>query len=484
MTRLPATDPANSSARSQRCHTEYSADGAAGLCISPRDSRYLSTVGGQTFIPLGLNLCFPRFAKDEEEGIRLVTGWMRKLAENGGNFVRFWLGHPFLDIEPELAGRFDGQAVRRLGIILDTAQALGLRVKLTFEHFRNLDSTAAVAESFAGAANFSRPQYAEQRGGPADSMDAFWQSPASRHAFLNKLGHLAAHFANHPALAACELWNEINACSGNGWEAWTEAMLPEVKQRFPRAFALQSLGSFCADYTERPYRWLAQLADNDLVQIHRYLDLGAQWPVCHQSIDVLCADAVHRVREWVPERAILLAEAGAVEPDHAAPSALYEKDREGIILHDVLFAPFFSGAVGSGQCWHWDFYVARHDLWWHFGRFRQAVSGFDPAAQTPRAVFAQTDRLRIYMLAGKDTSLIWLRNKASDWQSELVEGRVPAAICNVELTLPEPLAPATITAAAAYDPWTGSTTAALPLCGNRISLPDFRRSLVLPLSHS
>ena len=41
----------------------------------------------------------------------------------------------------------------------------------------------------------------------------------------------------------------------------------------------------------------------------------------------------------------------------------------GIILHDVLFAPFFAGAAGPGHCWHWNVYVDRNNLWHHFARF-------------------------------------------------------------------------------------------------------------------
>lgn len=409
-----------------------------------------------------------------------MAGWMRELAGHGGNFIRLWLGHAFFDIEPERAGLFDERALDRIEILLDEAQILDLRVKLTLDHFRTLDETS-VAGSFAGAADFSRPQYSLSRGGPAADMDSFWQTPACRTAYLKKLDCLAARFGDHPAIAACELWNEINACSGAGREAWTETMLPELKRRFPHALALQSLGSFCANYMERPYRWLCGLRGNDVVQIHRYLDPGAEWPVCHQSIDVLSADAVRHIRAWAPDRALLLAEGGAVEPHHAAPSTLYEKDTEGIILHDILFAPFFAGAAGSGQCWHWDFYVARHRLWWHFGRFKRAIEGFDPACQQPRPLFRETDRLRLHILSGNGRSVIWIRNKDSDWRTELVPGRTVDTVSGLSLPVPGELAP--VAHASAYDPWADTKTRFLPVSGRVVKLPSFRRSLVLTLHH-
>jgi len=127
-------------------------------------------------------------------------------------------------------------------------------------------------------------------------------------------------------------------------------MLPELRRLFPRHLALQSLGSFDTEGAREDYRWLA---GNDAAQVHRYLDLGAPLKVCHGPVDVLAADAVRELRDFKPAEPILLAESGALEPRHSGPFLLYERDRAGMILHDVLFAPFFAGAAGSGQCWHW-----------------------------------------------------------------------------------------------------------------------------------
>ena len=78
---------------------------------------------------------------------------------------------------------------------------------------------------------------------------------------------------------------------------------------------------------------------------------------------------------------ILVSEIGAVEANHSGPSVLYEKDKEGTLLHDILFAPFFAGAAGGGQIWHWDSYVAPNNLWFQFSRFAETVKGLDPPAE-------------------------------------------------------------------------------------------------------
>lgn len=447
------------------------------LRTSPRHARYLETGDGSTFIPVGLNLCFPRFAKNNDEGAALMETWLRQLADNRGNYFRLWLGHPFFDPEPDAAGRFDEAAAARLTRLLDLARELGLKAKLTLEHFRRLEP-GAEAESFPGAARFWRTQYHVSRGGPARSMDDFWQEPACRRLFLNKLDWLAARFADHPAIAAWELWNEVDACQGKGCREWTEFMLPELRRRFPGRLILQSLGSYSGDHVVASYRWLCGLRENDVVQVHRYLDPGAGWPVCRGGMDTMIADAIGALLKQSPERPVLLAEGGAVEANHAGPSKLYETDREGVILHDVLFAAFFAGSAGCGQCWHWDFYVARHALWWHFARFANAIAGFDPVRERATPLAWETPDVRAHSLLGESESIIWIRDARSGWETELAGGLPAPERTGLVLPLPAGLeAPREIEV---YDPWSDRRSTLASDAG-AVALPAFRRSLVLRL---
>lgn len=144
-------------------------------------------------------------------------------------------------------------------------------------------------------------------------------------------------------------------------------MLAELHAIFPKNMAVQNLGSLDRKQSLAFYRQIGQLPANDFAQVHRYLDTGAAWDVCHGPMDVLAADAVRQLAAFNLAKPILLAECGAVEPRYAGPFRLYEKDHEGVLLHDLMFAPFFAGSAGCGQSWHWYFYVDKHDLWHHFG---------------------------------------------------------------------------------------------------------------------
>jgi hypothetical protein len=181
-----------------------------------------------------------------------------------------------------------------------------------------------------------------------------------------------------------------------------------------------------------------------------------------------------------PGKPIVLAESGAVEPNHTGPFKLYDSDTAGIILHDVLFAPFFAGAAGSGQCWHWDHYVDKNKLWWHFGRFAQAVDGLDPAAEGFRPMMITHPDLRVYMLRGETMTVVWARDVENTWRSELADQVPPRTLrgAAIDLSPAGGLAGASVRI---YDPWTDSWTDTQP-AGNEVSLPPFQRSIVVRIT--
>ena len=385
--------------------------------------RYLKLADGSTFLPIGANLCFPRFIKSREDGLAIYRRWIDQLTANGGNFFRVWLGHPFFDFEGDCCGDFRPELTSTLREVLDMAAASGVKVKATFDHFRSI-APEPVAEIFPGAARFDKSKYHIAAGGVAADMTDYLGGDSGRQHFLSKLDFFARHFGEHPALFAVELWNEMNAVGAANWIEWTGFMLPQLRRRFPHLLCLQSLGSYCRAGDIPIYAWLAHLPGLECVQVHRYIDeLPGHFPVCAGPTDVMAASAIRELRELAPERPLILAESGAVDPGHRAPFSDYSKDTAGGILHDVLFAPFFAGSAGPGQSWHWDFYLDKNNLWHHFRPFAAMVDGIDPATEGFVPHFSETASFRAYELRGKSLRLYWLRDATFDWKAELREGQ-------------------------------------------------------------
>ena len=443
------------------------------LDVSKVDSRYFSDADGKTFVPVGCNICFPRMYVAGSSGARAECeekffGWLRKFAANGGNFSRLWLGHSFFEIMPERAGEYDPAAEATLKRTVKLCEELGIRLKFTLESFRSVHPAGKEGNGMY-ASFFNRPLYAPY----AKNMRDFLHSEECARIYLGKAKRLKAlGFGDSPAVVCWELWNEINSIGP--WRGnvgpWSDRMLAELRAMFPRQMTVQNLGSYGGPSTFDYYDYLARIPLNDFMQIHCYLDPGTAIDVCHGPMDILAANAVRELLDRRPDRPAMLAEVGAVKTSHTGPSDLYPKDRQGMILHDELFAPFFAGSAGSGQPWHWDHqYIDGNGLWWHFARFAAAVKGVDPAAEHFRPIHTETHRLRIWGLRGEHTTLLWCRDKANTWESELVRGEPPAIVSGEKIPFGGPFT--------CYLPWEDRWTDAI----KGSVLPDFTRSIVVKI---
>lgn len=447
--------------------------------ISPSSPDWFQFSDGEPYIPIGINLINPsgRWRNEPDSAKAEVESWMRALSGHGGNYVRIWLSQSFWDMEEKQAGVYEKEKIARIDWFIATARKYGLRIKMTLEHFRSL----TLEENPQGWA--MKGAYHRSNGGPLDSIRQYLTTAEGHQLFLDKLDFYQQRYGQDTLFFGWELWNEMNAMKGpedDAFWAWNTKMLGEVKKRFPRQLVMQSLGSFDTKGVVPSYQRMMLLPGNEVAQIHRYLDLGAALEICQGPMDMICASAVEDIKNFHPGKPILLAETGAVEPRHTGPSKYYARDTAGILLHDILFAPFFSGAAGVGMSWHWDSYVHKNNLWYHFQRFNHAIGGVNPLIEKFQPAKAETESLRLYILAGKKTSLIWLRDKSSDWRSELDAGRPAQIISSYHLPWDNlPIPPGRVSI---YDPWTDHWSSG-QIKNQVLDLPDFRRSLVLKVTH-
>ena len=441
--------------------------------VSQQDRRYFQLSNGKPYVPIGLNMIAPR-GSSEKEALATMEQWMKSLSENRGNYIRIWLSHNFFDVEHERSGKYDSDKAKRIDAVLEMARRHNIRVKMTIEHFRHF-----FRDSQRWAA---KPIHHVSNGGPAKDIDDFFQGRKSREQFKEKLRWYAERYGSDPIIFAWELWNEMDTVRGKGYMEWTEEMLLELKKLFPKNMVTQSLGSFDNESKRERYRRVCLMTNNDIANVHRYLDLGASLEVCKGPVDVLAADAIQELQNFTSTKPILLAESGAVEPSHTGPFKLYQKDKAGIILHDIIFAPFFAGAAGTGQNWHWDQYIAANNLWFQFDRFAEAIKGIDPPAEAFEPMRLDHLRLRIYALRGRHTLIAWCRDKQNTWRTELAEGKPPTVVRNAIVSLPNIGKELNRAIVSFYDPWSNRWIQS-GVEGNRITLPDFARSLIIKIRY-
>ncbi len=315
--------------------------------VAKKNPRYLELSSGESYVPIGLNIGWERFATDETEVFALTEKRFVALASARGNFARIFLGHPFYQLDPMTPGVIDESKLRRIDKLVKLAKKHDIRLKMCLEHFRTVQSDPP---RFPGSIPMGAPHY----GKIFADMTEYFSSAKGHAVFLAKLDALSARYANEPAIYGWELWNEINSSRQPGWEEWTRKMLPELKTRFPRHMVMQSLGSFDSESKVEMYRRFAVMPGNELAQAHRYLDEGARLPICHAPMDELAADAVTQLLSYTKDRPVLLSETGAVDPRHVGPFRFYKKDPKGCCsttgssLHS-LQAPPAPASSGTGR---------------------------------------------------------------------------------------------------------------------------------------
>jgi hypothetical protein len=460
---FPGCDPDSSNQR-ENCPECF-------VQVSEKDPRYFQLSDGSPYIPIGLNMIAPNTAPSL--GMDRMEEWMRLLSENGGNFIRIWLGARYWNPEQKAAGLFDNEAAERIDSLFMLARKYDIRLKMCLESFRSIHP-----DNVGIKGRFPLTMYHTSKGGPFDSMEEYINTDRGKAHFKKKLDWFQERYGSDPIIFGWELWNEMDAIVADGWESWTEEMLEELDARFPENLVMQSLGSYDRIRKREMYRRVISMPGNEVAQVHRYLDLGAEWEICHAPMDLLAADAVREMVAFNPGKPILLAETGGVEPSHTGPIRYYKLDTMGMILHDILFVPFFSGAAGPGHTWHWSQYVAENALWYHFDRFAQAVDGIDPTEEQFEPLMLEQDSLRAYVLRGKRTIMVWLRDEQNTWKSELEEGIAPRLFYGVELDLARFGLGFSEKRVEIFDPWRNSWEEGR-VRDQKIMLPEFSRSLVI-----
>ncbi len=469
------------SCRNENPHVKKLPAGSHGFIeVSRENPACFQFSDGSTYIPIGINMINPsgKYHNNPDSAMMEIGRWMKNLSACEGNYVRIWLSESFWDMEDKQAGKYSEEKIKRIDRFIEMARENHLRIKITLEHFRSVtmkENPQSWATKFV---------YHTSQGGPLDSVSQYLTSSAGHKLFLDKVDFYQKRYGSDTLFFGWELWNEMNAMQvpqDSIFFDWNVRMLNEVKKRFPENLVMQSLGSFDNESVRPVYKKMMLLPGNQVAQVHRYLDLGAKMELCHSSMDVICSSAVDELLSYNTGKPVMLAETGAVEPSHSGPSKFYAVDSAGILLHDILFAPFFSGSAGCGMCWHWESYVDKNNLWYHFGRFSETVRGLNPVAERFIPSKSEIGDIRIFQLKGKSTTLLWIRDKRNTWQSELRDNQPPLLNSGILLDLKglginDPSGQIDV-----YDPWKNKW-AKVESREMKISLPDFKRSLVVRIT--
>ncbi len=450
---------------------------------SEKDPRYLVFDDGTPFVPVGENMSW------SNRRLALYEEWIPKLAAAGGNYIRLWMPSWDMGLVYAPATLEDWTArldrVWQLDRVLELAREHDVYVMLSVQNHGPFD-----LDDFFGS-GWGSNLYNAANGGPLAEPRDFFHDETAREIFRRYLRYVVARYGHSPNVMAWELWNEVDLTDQPEdlapVVAWHREMARELKRLDPNRHLVTTstsdeLMTFTAWVGSSPietfpleYAPVWELPEIDFVQLHSYQISG--WNVQVPTAATL-AQLIGRMAQF--GKPVLVAETGI--DFRGGPETLAE-DPGGDGFHDVVWAGFFGGGIGTGMSWWWDSVVDPQDWYFHLTPLARLVQGVDFPEERFRHSIEPVDGaadVSAYVYSGKDTVLAWLKNGAHQYYSpDLSE------VSGASLVLP--LQRGGTWAGWWIDPWSGAILApaglvAPPVKGPpTVEVPSFRRDVALRL---
>ena len=426
--------------------------------------RVLRFDDGGVFFPLGLNLAWPA-AKNDADGFRTR---LAALARHGGNAARVWLSSWGLPLEAAHGARFDPETADALDRIFTSAQAREIGLILVLENAHDL------------TANSKTHPYFRESGGPLLASAEFFREAEALKRFKTRATYVLARYGAFRSALAWELLNEADEvwpvlkadpadprtlpaaadrarAARRDVLAWTAQLAEHV-----RAMDLHGR-PICLSLAlppETPWVEMEKVAGLSLLQMHGYL------PEAADARDDRDFDEVASIAAWAaaarasgsPQKPNFLGEFGYRALDDAqrqkgGPAAVEDdrntRDREGLLLHNALFAGLATGMAGAPMSWWWDRYVERHQLWKIFkgpAAFARALEelatreGPGKLRLLNNELELVTDKaksVRVLGRMGRQGACIWIHDRRSTWAASLERNEpAPPEVKGLEVRLP------------------------------------------------
>ena len=323
-----------------------------GFIRRATNNRYLRFDSGQSYFPVGINLCWP---PGDAPYASWYDGAFQTLADNGANYVRIWMctDQAMLESAKTGLGRYDLANAESFDKVLASAEQHGIGVMLCMMNHREL-----LNRDMWGPAGWPRHPYNAHNGGPATRPIDFFTNPDAQRDFKARLRYIVARYSAYTSVAFWELFNEQEFARVEVPLDWNRQMTDYLRQIDPAKHLITTSAAV------PPAVW--ELPSIDLTQIHIYGDgtqLDMVTPIANSVSDAERFNKPHLV--------------GEMGLDNKGPDIRYDPTGKGTTFHNSLWAGMFSGSAGAGIYWWWDNYVGPKNLWHEFKPVSEFASHID-----------------------------------------------------------------------------------------------------------
>ena len=316
---------------------------ARGLArVSRHDPRYLQFSSGDPLFLIGMNLL----------GTELThyRYFLDRLAQADCNFIRIWLSPRTLGFELK-PGEYAQDRGAQLDALLEMCRERGIHVMGCLTDFREVCT-------FNGY--WDQSPFNAAVGGSCREAQDFFTADAAKAQYRRKLRYAVARWASHPSLLAWEFFNEVNIT--NGWRQAPESVRSWHQEMGAHLRSIEPYGRLItSSFAGLPDDALWEQEHMQVTQRHFYLGPGQCF------VDTAAQAQAALARHGKPA---LIGEFGRGKNRYG------DADREGVSLHNGLWASAMSGGCGTAMTWWWH-WVDDKGLWADYKRLASFLRGVD-----------------------------------------------------------------------------------------------------------
>lgn len=361
---------------------------------------YLVCDNGSDLFLIGQNVCWYGPSKKTYD----YDIWFEKMAENGMNYARIWMAPWAFAVEwNNKAGKYDLKEAWRLDYILRLAEEKGIYLMLCLVNHGQLRKSD----------NWSGNPYNKARGGPLSSPEKFFTDSTAKDLFKKRLRYLVSRYAYSTHLLAWEFFNEVELTDNynpSNVANWHKEMADYLRSIDPyKHLVTTSFGG----PKEGDLIWRTSVLD--FTQTHMY------GPDVKDLAEAISREIKRKLSTY--GKPTLFGEFGADWRWFDSP--LYYKDKEGVEIHEGIWASLMSGSFGTAMLWWWDVYVDPYNLYYHYNALRKFVanisfsrSGFTELKYRlvdNEKINASNINFEIFGLRNETFAMGWVRNKDYNW---------------------------------------------------------------------
>lgn len=373
------------------------------LKLNYDNKNYLRFSNGEGYFALGLNICWP----DSRNKLKDYLRYLDILQKNNCNYTRLWLCTWGFNLETEKPYAYNMTSALYLDRVFEEAAKRGIYIKLCLLNFHDFVYSP------------DKGPYLSKWGPCRDPKDFFLKKEA-RKIFKNLLHYTNARWGAYTSLYGWELWNEKFYALENTTSKitedyiknilflpWTREMALELKKIDPYNHIITTSLGMNINWPE-----IWNIPEIDVVQYHTYINYDETRRMeAEKDIPFFLLERKTYINYF--EKPYLMSEFGYAGTNEYNP--YNDIDKNGIGLHNSLWASSFSGYSGCAMNWWWDNYIDKNNLYYHYKALADFLAGID--WNRKKIYFADDSDPVLRVMGMKDDNItcFWMQNKRASW---------------------------------------------------------------------